>query len=84
MSLTCNHLQSGGRECLYNIGRDTETFPYWVALWWDEPVHFRLAQLAFGAASAGQHGDSYTCFWPDSHLPPQLRRHYQNCNRLAN
>ena len=42
----CDQLQDGGRQCLYNIGSQREDFPYWIALWWDEPMHFRLAQLS--------------------------------------
>ena len=81
----CDGLQSGGRECLYNIGATRDNFTYWVALWWQEPVHFRLAELS-SAGSASHHGaePSFRCFWSDADLPADLRRHYRQCNRLAN
>ena len=75
----CDDLQAGGQECLYNIGAQREDFPYWVALWWKEPVHFRVATVSYGAAPTRG-----TCFWPNASLPNLLRQQYQRCNRLAN
>ena len=70
---------------LYNIGATRDNVTYWVALWWQEPVHFRLAELS-SAGSASHRGaePSFRCFWNDAELPADLRRHYQQCNRLAN
>ena len=58
--------------CLYNIGSQRENFSYWIALWWEEPVHFRAAQLL---------GD--VC-WSANELPQALRDQYAVANRLAN
>ena len=84
----CDQLQDGGRECLYNIGGQREDFPYWIALWWDEPRHFRLAQLSYTggatAAISNVHAAVFTSFWSAADLPPMLLAHYRACNRLAN
>ena len=68
----CNTLQCNGTTCLYNIGSTREDYPYWIALWWHEPTHFRLALL------------DGVSFWSDVELPPSLREEFRRCNRLAN
>ena len=73
----CDALQNEGKECLHNIGSQREDFPYWIGIWWDEPVHFRLAKLSFGC------DDTSTCFWSSSQLPGPLMSHYRICNCLA-
>ena len=82
--LFCDRLQDQGRQCLYNIGSQREVFPYWVSLWWDEPFHFRLAQLAFAEPGAARGTCGHTCFWADAALPSLLREQYRYCNRMAN
>ena len=67
----CNTLQCNGATCLYNIGSTREDYPYWIALWWHEPTHFRLASL------------DGVSFWSDLELPPNLREEFRRCNRLA-
>ena len=73
----CNELQNGGHECLYNIGSQREDYPYWIALWWREPTHFRLAQVSYDSDAArvlhDMHAAEYTCFWNTSELPTGLR-----------
>jgi len=80
----CDRLQSGGRECLYNIGSETENFPYWIALWWEEPVHFRLLQVSYVDVHASAPGDDFTCVWKRESLPDLLWQQYRHCNRLSN
>ena len=80
----CDHLQDRERRCLYNIGSQREDFPYWVALWWNEPVHFCLAQVAFVGTDASAADATFSSCWGMSHLPDLLRQEYQRCNRLAN
>ena len=81
----CDGLQYGGHECLYNIGATREDFPFWIALWWQEPVHFRMAELGCVGHGHGREADSgFRCFWSDAELPAGVRRHYRQCNRLAN
>ena len=79
----CDMLQQGGTQCLYNIGAERDNFPYWIALWWQEPVHFRLAELKTEEDGMREHG-RYRCFWRAGDLPPALLQEYQRCNRLAN
>ena len=74
----CDRLQLNSTQCLYNIGAQREDFPYWIALWWQEPVHFRVAEVA------NEDQRSYTCFWSASELPESLLQEYRRCNRLAN
>jgi hypothetical protein len=86
--MMCNGLQNGGRDCLYNIGSTREDYAYWIALWWCEPTHFRLAQVSYHPnaerALKDLHAVEYTCFWKDAELPTRLRDQYRACNRLAN
>ena len=79
----CEQLQDGGRQCLYNLGSQREDYPYWIALWWDEPVHFRLAQLSSYHTAGDAPGDEFVCFWSADKLPAALLREYKACNRLA-
>ena len=41
----CNQLQNNGQDCLYNMGCSRGDFPYWIGLWWDPPLHFRIASV---------------------------------------
>ena len=80
----CDGLQNDGRDCLYNIGSQQEEYPFWISLWWDEPVHFRLAMLCFGDDSEDPAKDTSLCFWSADQLPPSFLEQYRRCNRLAN
>ena len=80
----CDRLGNNSTQCLYNIGAQREDFPYWIALWWDEPVHFRLAELANSIHEQRPGHELYTCFWSASELPPVLFSEYRRCNLLAN
>ena len=60
------------RTCMYNIGSQRDDYPHWIGLWYDEPVHFRAAQL-LGDVS-----------WSASEVPRALWQQYQEANRLAN
>ena len=70
-------LQQRGTQCLVNVDAIRGDFTYFVALWWDEPIHFRLAQYKADASS------TYRSFWRASELPPALREHYNKCNPAA-
>jgi len=79
-----DRLQHGEDKYLYSIGAERENFPYWISLWWDEPVHFRLAQLRHFGANADPRWATYTSFWRTANLPSTLFDQYRQCNRLAN
>lgn len=68
------------RQCLYNIGAEREDFPYWISMWWVEPYHFQLAEVAFGDRADRR----WRCFWDQTALPQTLWQGYRTCNRLAN
>ena len=44
MLIFVDNLQNGGTQCLVNVDAMRGNYPYYVALWWDDPRHFRLAQ----------------------------------------
>ena len=68
----------GGRECLYNMGCDRGDYPFWVSLWWQEPFHFRLAELRPNGSA-----ERHSCFWPLCSLPPEVSELYNRVNRRA-
>ena len=84
----CDELQDEGRQCFYNIGAQREDYAFWIALWWDPPTHFRLAQLACGDEELGANVEpshtGFISFWATAELPHALLEHYQSCNRLSN
>ena len=86
--MCCDRLQHNRRECFYNIGSQKEVFPYWICIWWEEPVHFRLAQFAWRRPTEERDDDvlslQFSCFWSDAALPSAMRAHYRSCNRMAN
>ena len=57
---------------LYNIVSQRDNFPHWVVLSWQNPVHFRAAQLLGHAR------------WSANEVPQTLRDQYAVANRLAN
>jgi len=66
-------LQNENSQCLVNVHAIRGDFKYFIALWWDEPLHFRLAQYKEATSS------TYRSFWSPSNLPPLLRDHYNDC-----
>ena len=68
----CDKLQPRG--FLYNNCLDRGDFPFFVGLWWDEPTHFRMAELRMNAQ------DSFRSFWAIQDMPAALREHYDKCN----
>ena len=68
----CDRLQARG--FLYNNCFDRGDFPFFVALWWFEPTHFRMAELSMNAQ------DTFRSFWSVEDLPAALRTHYDKCN----
>ena len=75
--LFADNLQDEGRKCLASLDQCRGDFPYFVSIWWQDPVHFRMAKLKFHA------DDSLKCVWPSTALPPVLRDHYNDCNQNA-
>mmetsp|Transcript_75948 Transcript_75948/g.118679 ORF Transcript_75948/g.118679 Transcript_75948/m.118679 type:complete len:813 (+) Transcript_75948:62-2500(+) len=73
--LFCDRLQ-GGRHCFYNLGLQTNKFPYWVAAWWDGSSHYRLAQLRFP-------GGEYRCWWRAEDLPDNVFAEFVAMNSIA-
>lgn len=67
-----NEPPAESRTCLYNICSQREDYPHWIALWWDEPTHFRAARV-LGNVN-----------WPRTQVPQILQDQYALANRLAN
>ena len=76
----CDRLQNNGRNCLSHVEGEKHSFPYWICIWWNEPQHFRLAELSDIAEGQGETGE-FNCFWAGQKLPPLLYREYRQCNR---
>ena len=72
-----DNLQCAGMHCLVNVDALRGDFPYYIAIWWNDPVHFRLAQYR-GSASL-----PFRSFWETSAMPSELRAHYDLCNPKA-
>ena len=80
----CDGLQHNGAQCLYNISAQREDFPFWIALWWKEATHYRLAELRHEEDQSSVHKHQYVSFWSAEDLPEELLQEYKRCNRLAN
>ena len=63
-----DQLESGGRECLVRLGESQRARPYYVALWYQDSVHFRAAELQLGTTCL------YTRSWSRCSLPVELQR----------
>jgi hypothetical protein len=48
-----------------------------MSIWWQEPVHFRRAELRLAGAA------DFCSYWHVAHLPEALRDHYNACNPKA-
>ena len=69
-------LQHNGTQCLVNLNASSDVAPeYYVCLWWDDPVHFRLCDLQIGGE-----GGAWQCVFRGSDMPSELMRHYKECN----
>ena len=77
MLIFANSLLHSGTQCLVNVDALRGDYAYYIALWWDDPVHFRLAQYREGE------GAPWRSFWSVNDLPPSLRAHYNLCNARA-
>jgi hypothetical protein len=81
-----DRLRERARTCLYNVGGQRADYPYWIALWWEEPIHFRGAQLRPRPPESDAHNSNRpdaTSFWSTADLPAFLRQEFAECNRLA-
>ena len=81
-----NRWPSRPPNCLYPMASERTQFPYWIALWWEEPVHFRMAEIRTPTHvdNVGQAGSNApSCFWSADDLPRALLEQYRCCNRLA-
>ena len=79
LDLGVDRLQAGGSQCLCKVDQVRGDLLFFIAIWWDDPTHFRLAQLKIGAAS------QYASDWPVSSMPAALAAHYTSnaCNPSA-
>ena len=71
MLVVADSLQQGGAQCLVNVDDLRGGYAYVIALWWHDPVHFRLAQYREGTSLP------WRCFWRAAELPSSLRAHYE-------
>lgn len=72
-----NGLQHGGTQCLVNVDALRGDHKYYIALWWQDSVHIRLAQYR------EDEGSPWRSFWSATDLPSSLRAHYNLRNPRA-
>ena len=74
-----DRLQANGQRCLgyLNLDRGEANFPYFLALWWSEPIHFRSLEMQATAA------DPFRSCWNVSEIPAVLRDQYNLANAEA-
>ena len=77
MLVFVDRLQDGGTQCLCTVDQVRGDFPFFIAIWWDDPQHFRLCQLSLGA------GLEFKSSWPVHEIPAALAAHYDACNPSA-
>ena len=75
--LLANNLQNNNTQCLVSLDQRKGNFPFFASIWWNDPVHFRVAELSFDS------GASFSCFWQPVQIPDNLRHHYDVCNPHA-
>ena len=72
-----DELQNRRRCCLYSLNQLRGDFPFFVNLWWQEPVHFRAADFRSVADT-----DFLRCF-ARPEVPAFLQAQYNEANRSA-
>ena len=77
MLVFVDRLQGGGTQCLCTVDQMRGDFPFFIAIWWDDPQHFRLCQLSVGP------GFEFRSSWPVHEIPAALAAHYDTCNPSA-
>ena len=62
-----DRLQDAGRKCLCSVHQTRGDLPYFVSIWWDNRVYFRVALLREGSTCEAR------CVWRSDALPEPLR-----------
>ena len=66
-------LDSEDKQCLVNYHASRGDFPYWMCLWWSEPLHFKLASVQL------TRGSTPRCVFLASEVPAPLKTHWTIC-----
>ncbi len=66
--------EQGQRRWIQGLNLERGDYPYWMLLYWIDPVHYQLAALQ----SAGDARSR--AFYATQHLPLQVVQHYNLCN----
>jgi len=72
-----DRLQRQNQACLCSLTLERGNFPYFLAIWWDEPIHFRSFEVKHPNTNALQ-----SC-WAASEVPPFFREQYNLMNPTA-
>ena len=72
-----DRLQAAGARCIYALDLLRGDFPFFVTLWWDEPVHFRAAEFRTAETE-----DFQMCY-AQADVPEFLRAQYNVANVRA-
>ena len=77
MLLFVDKLQAAGSQCLCTLDEYRGDFKFFIVVWWDDPIHFRLGQLKL------RHAWTFDSHWAAQYLPAPLVAHYNACNPTA-
>ena len=70
-------LQFTATRCLVSLDGLRGDYAYFLALWWDEPTHFRACEMQF------TQDDTFSACWSTTELPPRIVEQYNESNRTA-
>jgi hypothetical protein len=66
-----------GSQCLVNYHACRADFPFWMCIWWHEPMHFRLASLTV------ERGSPPRSVLLAADVPCAIKSHWTACNPQA-
>ena len=75
--IVADKLQFTATRCLVSLDGLRGDYAYFLALWWDEPTHFRACEMRF------TQDDTFSACWSTTELPPRIVEQYNESNRTA-
>ena len=72
-----DRVQFGGTRCFVSLDGLRGDYAYFLAIWWDEPTHFRALDVQCTA------DDTFTTCWSAAELPTRIVEQYNLSNRTA-
>ena len=72
-----DRLQFNGTRCLVSLDGLRGDYAYFLAMWWDEPTHFRSLEIQC------TQDDTFSTCWSTTELPRRIVEQYNVSNRTA-